>query len=190
MSRVIGGRGKGRRLRTPRGDATRPTAVRVRQTLFDILGPRVLDARFLDLFAGSGAVGVEALSRGASRAVFVEQRREAVVAIRRNLEALGVDDETCRVMRGDALSAIDDLARAGDRFDLVFLDPPYDGDHYEPTLRRLDAGSVVAAGGWVIAEHFHKLALPATIGRLHAVRSVRVGDHLLTLLEPTAEKPE
>ena len=174
----------------PRGDATRPTAARVRQTLFDILGPRVPGARFLDLFAGSGAVGVEALSRGASRAVFVEQRREAVAAIRRNLEVLGADDATYRVLRREVLQAIDDLARRGERFDLVFLDPPYADDHYEPALQRLDAVSLLAPGALVIAEHFHKRSLPATIGRLRAVRSVRSGDHLLTLLEPTDEAPE
>jgi len=190
MSRVIGGSGKGRRLQMPRGDATRPTGARVRQTLFDVLGQRVPGARFLDLFAGSGAVGVEALSRGAARAVFVEQRREAVAAIRGNLEALGAGEATYRVMRRDALQAITDLARAGDTFDLVFLDPPYSGDDYDAALRRLDETSLVAPGGWVIAEHFHKRALPETIGRLHAVRSVRVGDHLLTLLEPTDETPE
>ena len=190
MSRVIGGSGRGRRLQMPRGDATRPTGARVRQTLFDILGARVPGARFLDLFAGSGAVGVEALSRGAARVVFVESRRVAVGAIRRNVEALGVEDDACRVMRRDALPAIDDLARSADRFDLVFLDPPYAGDDYEPTLERLGEASLLAPGALVIAEHFHKRALPETIGRLRAVRSVRVGDHLLTLLEPTDETPE
>ncbi len=162
----------------------------MRQTLFDILAPRVPGARFLDLFAGSGAIGIEALSRGASRAVFVEPRREAVAAIRRNLKELGADDATYRVVRCEALRAIDDFARAGESFDLVFMDPPYAGDDYEPTLKKLDDASLVAPGGWVIAEHFHKRALPVRIGRLRVVRSVRVGDHLLTLLEPTDATPE
>jgi 16S rRNA (guanine(966)-N(2))-methyltransferase RsmD len=117
--RVIAGAYKGRRLHTPAGLATRPTADRVREALFSILGP-VDGARVLDLFAGSGALGLEALSRGAAAAVFVDSDPRAVAAIRRNLEAIGVD---AAVHRRDALAY---LRSASDGpFDLVFLDPPY-----------------------------------------------------------------
>ena len=117
--RVVAGAYKGRRLQAPRGRRTRPTADRVREALFSMLGA-VEEARVLDLYAGSGALGIEALSRGARMAVFVERDPQAAAAIRRNLERIGVNAE---VRRQDALGF---LSRAGDRFDLVFVDPPYD----------------------------------------------------------------
>jgi 16S rRNA (guanine966-N2)-methyltransferase len=117
--RVVAGRFKGRRLQAPQGAATRPTADRVREALFSILGP--LDGqRVLDLFAGSGALGIEALSRGASEAVFVDSSPRALAAVRRNLDAVGAE---ALVRRRDALAYLRDAKDGG--FDLVFLDPPY-----------------------------------------------------------------
>ena len=118
--RVVAGEHRGRRLQAPRGRDTRPTADRVREALFSILGD-VRDARVLDLFAGSGALGIEALSRGAASAVFVERDDAAVAAIRRNLEAIGAPET--RVIRRDVLKF---LASCAESFDLVFVDPPYD----------------------------------------------------------------
>jgi 16S rRNA (guanine966-N2)-methyltransferase len=117
--RVVAGRHKGRRLRAPAGAGTRPTADRVREALFSILGP-VDGLRVLDLYAGSGALGIEALSRGADSAVFVERDPRAVAAIERNLESLGVEEE---VLRDDVVRF---LRRGSGTFDLVFCDPPYD----------------------------------------------------------------
>ena len=117
--RVVAGEHRGRRLRTPAGDSTRPTADRVREALFSILGD-VSGLRVLDLFAGSGALGIEALSRGAAEADFVDADRAAVAAVRDNLAALGLDGE---VARRDALGF---LAGPGGHYDLVFCDPPYD----------------------------------------------------------------
>lgn len=120
--RVIAGRFGGRRLVTPRGGATRPTSDRVREALFSVLGEAVDGARVLDLFAGSGALGIEALSRGASQVTFVDSAPAAVRAIRSNLEALGIEAE---VQRSDARAALR-TARAGARqYDLIFVDPPY-----------------------------------------------------------------
>ena len=121
--RVVAGEFKGRRLHAPRGRRTRPTADRVREALFSILGD-VSGVRVLDLFAGSGALGIEALSRGASGAVFVDDDPRAVAAIRRNLEAVGVDSP---VHRRDALKFVAGAARGA--FDLVLADPPYDEAH-------------------------------------------------------------
>jgi 16S rRNA (guanine(966)-N(2))-methyltransferase RsmD len=118
--RVVAGQYRGRRLRVAPGETTRPTADRVREALFSILGDRVEDARVLDLFAGSGALAIEALSRGAASAVLVDSDRGAVDAIRANLEAIG--DTGATVDRADALRW---LRRASGEFDLVFLDPPY-----------------------------------------------------------------
>jgi 16S rRNA (guanine966-N2)-methyltransferase len=183
MSRIIAGQDKGRRLRAPRGDLTRPTGARVRQSLFDMLAPRIPGCRFLDLCAGSGAVGLEALSRGAGRVVLVDSHREALAAIRANLASLGAIQQMAQVHRQDVRAAVAGLDAAGERFDIVFLDPPYDGDLYEPVLAHLGQGSLLAPQGLVVAEHFHKRALPETIGRLHQVRSVRIGDHRLSFFE-------
>ena len=119
--RVIAGELGGRRLRTARGAATRPTAERVREALFSMLGP-LEGAAVLDLFAGSGALGIEALSRGAAHATFVECSAPALAALRANLAALELDAERARVSAGDALAA---LRSDDDKYDLVFLDPPY-----------------------------------------------------------------
>ena len=117
--RIVAGAYKGRRIEAPRGRSTRPTSDRVREALFSILGAAVDDARVLDLFAGSGALGIEALSRGAAEAVFVDSDASAVATVRRNLDAIGVD---APVYRRDAFAWLGD---ADARFDLVFADPPY-----------------------------------------------------------------
>jgi 16S rRNA (guanine(966)-N(2))-methyltransferase RsmD len=120
--RVIAGQWGGRRLQAPPGADTRPTADRVREALFSVLGTRVEGARVLDLFAGSGALGIEALSRGAAEATFVERAGPALKAIRANLEALGAD---APVRRTDALRFLGTASAAARQYDLVFLDPPY-----------------------------------------------------------------
>jgi 16S rRNA (guanine(966)-N(2))-methyltransferase RsmD len=178
VPRIIGGGGKGRRLRAPRGEGTRPSGARVRQTLFDILAPRIAGARVLDLFAGAGAVGLEALSRGAARVVFVERSPEAVEAIRANLRALEALGGESEVHRQDARVAARALAAAGRRFDVVFLDPPYASDQYQPVLEACPG--LLADDGVAVAEHFHKRELPETIGGLERTRCVRVGDHRLS----------
>ena len=143
--RVVAGAFKGRRLQAPRGRRTRPTADRVREALFAMLGD-VSGAEVLDLYAGSGALGIEALSRGAESAVFVERDARAAAAIRRNLEAVGVEAE---VRRQDSLRF---LAAAGTSFDLVFVDPPYDsaGRLAGPLTERLPAA--LKEGALIVTE--------------------------------------
>jgi len=180
MARIIGGQGKGRRLKAPRGQATRPTGARVRQTLFDILAPRLPGCRFLDAFAGAGAVGLEALSRGAAVVVLVDSGAPAVAAMRANAAALASAGGDLRILRQDARVALLALADAGERFDVIFLDPPYDSDLYEAALERAGREGLLAEDGVVVAEHFHKRALPERIGGLARSRQVRVGDHRLS----------
>ena len=120
--RVVAGIYGGRRLAAPRGDATRPTSDRVREALFSVLGASVQGARVLDLFAGSGALGIEALSRGAASAVFVDRAPRAIVAVRANLAALGIEAEVHRV---EARAWLRTASTRGEAYDLVFLDPPY-----------------------------------------------------------------
>jgi len=180
MTRIIAGRGKGRRLKAPKGLETRPTGARLRQSLFDILAPALPGCRFLDPFAGSGAIGLEALSRGASRVVMVDQSAAAIAAIRENVAALAGAGGDVQVLRQDARVALAALADSGVRFDIVYLDPPYESDLYEELLEQVSAFGLLGEGGVAVAEHFHKRVLPATIGRLAQTRSVRVGDHRLT----------
>lgn len=181
MSRIIGGAGKGRRLKTAAGDSTRPTGARVRQCLFDILAPVVPNCRFLDAFAGNGGVGLEALSRGASKVVLVDRSAGAVEAAQANAKALARAGGEVQVFRQDARTAIGAFSDQGQRFDVVYLDPPYDSDLYEPLLEALGTpGSALAEDGVVVAEHFHKRALPERMGALSRVRQKRVGDHCLS----------
>jgi 16S rRNA (guanine(966)-N(2))-methyltransferase RsmD len=177
--RIIAGALKGRRLVTPRGDTTRPTADQVRIALMDTLMPRLPGARVLDLFAGAGGVGLEALSRGAAHATFVERDARAVAALRENVEALGVA-ALARVRRGDVLRELPALYRDGERYDVVFLDPPYEAGLVETTLQALAGGGLLQAEGLVIAQHFTKRAPAPTIGALATFRTRRFGETTLT----------
>jgi 16S rRNA (guanine(966)-N(2))-methyltransferase RsmD len=153
----------------------------VRQTLFDILAPRVPGCRFLDAFAGNGGVGLEALSRGAARVVLVDQSRAAVEALRENARAVAGAGGDVQIFHQDTRIALAALADSGVRFDLIYLDPPYESGLYEPLLEQ--AEPLLEPAGLVVAEHFHKRVLPETIGRLVTTRSVRIGDHKLTFYE-------
>lgn len=179
MSRIIAGAAKGRRLRTAGGEATRPTGARVRQTLFDILAPEIPGCRFLDAFAGNGGVGLEALSRGAARVVLVDRAAGAVLALRENARVLAGAGGEVQVFRQDARAALASFADQGLRFDVVYLDPPYASELYVPLLE-LVAARLLDEGGVVVAEHFHKRALPERIGGLARRRLARIGDHCLS----------
>lgn len=152
--RVIAGTARGRRLAAPEGPRTRPTPDRVREALFSILTARIPQARVLDLFAGTGAFGIEALSRGATHATFVESGRAALVALRQNLELVAGADT--RLVTRPLPGALDELAIAGGNagpYDLIFMDPPYEAGLLEPTLARIAALDLSAPNGIVICEH-------------------------------------
>ena len=179
MSRIIGGAGKGRRLKTVSGDDTRPTGARVRRSLFDILAPEIPGCRFLDAFAGNGGVGLEALSRGAATVVLVERGAGPAEAARENARALESAGGEVRVFRQETRAALLAFADQGLRFDVVFLDPPYASALYEPLLELVGA-SLLEQSGVVVAEHFHKRELPERIGGLARRRLARIGDHCLS----------
>jgi 16S rRNA (guanine(966)-N(2))-methyltransferase RsmD len=147
---VTGGRLRGRRLRAPRGAATRPTADRVRESLFARLGD-LGGCAVLDLFAGTGALGIEALSRGAVRAVFAERARPALASLEANLAELGLA-ASARILRGDVRAALGRLAREGERFDLVFLDPPYGAPDGGEALRAVSRCGLLAPAGTLVLE--------------------------------------
>lgn len=177
--RIVAGKFGSRRLAAPRGLAVRPTSDRLRETLFDILQAEIAGAFFVDTYAGTGAVGLEALSRGARLVVFIENHRKALALIRANLGALEVSS-TAEVLPLDAARGIKLLAERGLRADFVFLDPPYDErDEYERILDTLEASPLVAAHTRIIVERRRKLALPARIGRLARRRTVEQGDAAL-----------
>lgn len=174
--RVIAGIARGRRLLSPPGDRVRPTQERVREALFNILAEDVADARFLDLFAGSGANGIEALSRGAAEAAFVDDHAQSLACIRKNLENTRLDD------RGQCLrlSLPRDLTRVSGAFDLVFADPPYDFAAYEVLLAQLAESGLVRDGGRVIVEHPRRTSLPDVAGTLRVARRRDYGSTTLS----------
>ena len=175
--RIVAGRWGGRRLTTAKGLATRPTSDRVREALFSILGDFVQDARVLDLFAGSGALGLEALSRGAASATFVDSAPAAVAAVKANLEALGGDAE---VRRGDALRFLRAAPGETRHYDLVLLDPPY--RQAERLGRELSAAlpAVLAPAALVVSESDRRAPLPLDLS-LRDER--RYGDTLIRIHE-------
>jgi len=187
--RIIAGKFRSRQLRSLKGLTLRPTSDRLRETLFNILGPRVEGSRFLDLFAGTGALGIEAISRGAISAVFVENHPAAVRLIRENLASLEIKAEA-RVISSSVNPALEKLQKErAAAFDFIFLDPPYANEKdYEATLRVLENSSLIAKSTIVIAEHHKSFGLPASRGQFERVRVLRQGDAALSFYRPpTAE---
>lgn len=178
--RVIAGTARSIRLEAP-GPNTRPLGDRVKQTLFAILEPDLRGARFLDLFAGSGAAGIEALSRGAAHATFVERDRAAVGVIESNLDRTGLRaGGRARIVRADALTWLRDAGRSHEQpFDVAFVDPPYDD---ETVLRSAleDLPPLVAPDAQVVAKHFWRTAPPTVVGLLASERERRFGETALT----------
>lgn len=185
--RVIAGTARSMRLDAP-GPGTRPLADRVKQTLFGILEPDLPGSRFLDLFAGSGAAGIEALSRGAAHATFVERDQRAVGTIRTNLTRTGLGgEERATVLRADVLTWLRSADRAAEApYDIVLIDPPY--DEIESMTTALEAASaVVGRHARVVAKHFWRTAPPPMVGLLASERERRFGDTALTFYRPTED---
>jgi 16S rRNA (guanine966-N2)-methyltransferase len=176
--RVVAGQWRGRRLQAPPGAATRPTSDRVREALFSILGGRVTDARVLDLFAGSGALGIEALSRGAAEVTFVDSDPAAIRAVRANLAALGADAE---VRRADARRFLGSASAAARQYDLVFLDPPYRLARDLGDVLTAALPSVLAPGATVVAESDRRAPLDPALPLLD---ERRYGDTLIRIYGP------
>jgi 16S rRNA (guanine966-N2)-methyltransferase len=180
--RVIAGEYRSRQLMAPHGLDTRPTSDRLRETLFNVLAPRVAGSVFLDLFAGSGAVGIEAISRGASEAIFVEDAQPALKAIRANLAALGIRGGYAIEARS-VIAALKRIASTLRPADLVFLDPPYaDSEAYDNVLGLLagECVTLLAPSAIVIAEHQRKYSLKESYGTLTRYRVLQQGDAALS----------
>jgi 16S rRNA (guanine(966)-N(2))-methyltransferase RsmD len=180
--RVIAGQFRSRSLTAPKGNDTRPTGDRLRETLFNVLAPRIAGSVFLDLYAGSGAVGIEALSRGAQEAIFVENAELALRAIRANLSSLGIRGGYALESRS-AAAAIKRLAAANRTADILFLDPPYnEAGEYESVLNLLggECRQLLALDAIVIAEHLKKPDLAESYGALSRYRALKQGDSTLS----------
>jgi 16S rRNA (guanine966-N2)-methyltransferase len=205
--RIIAGRLKGRQLKTPTWDGLRPTSDRLRETLFNILAPRIEGARMLDGYAGTGAVGIEAISRGAAHVTFVEQNRRALALIAANLDACRVEqgytieagdlvavlqrqrsnarNEAARNDAAGEVAAREESAREGSLFDVIFLDPPYDIADAGPMLAA--AARLLTMDGLLVVERATRrdIDVPSSLTR---VRDVRSGDSTLTFLTAVPEQ--
>jgi 16S rRNA (guanine966-N2)-methyltransferase len=184
--RISGGSSKGRRTgngllsKTSRRDRLRPTSSKVREALFDILSKKIEGASFVDLYAGSGTVGLEALSRGAGGAVFVEERADRVRAVKEFCERLGFG-EKAEVVRGKAEAFLKRAHSKKLSFDIFFVDPPYQSDEIGKILPMIDECRLLNEGGLVVVEHFSRKQVPERSAGLSMIRHYRYGDTILTL---------
>jgi 16S rRNA (guanine966-N2)-methyltransferase len=178
--RIISGEYKGRRLAPVKGADIRYTSDRIKESLLSILSGTVSGSRFLDIFAGSGNVGIEALSRGAESLTFVDINPVCIRAISSNLEHCGIDPEQVKLVKMGALIAIDYFRRRGMDFDIIFLDPPYVADFVEKCLLRISECDILTEDGLVIAEHDVKEKAPTDVGKLVMTRQEKYGTTLLS----------
>ncbi|MEJ2366899.1 MAG: 16S rRNA (guanine(966)-N(2))-methyltransferase RsmD [Acidobacteriota bacterium] len=179
--RIIAGKFRGKKLLAPRGKVTRPTGAKVREALFDLLGGRIEGCLFVDLYAGSGAVGLEALSRGAESVVFSEQGAAAYALLRRNVDLFQAGDAV-RAFKLPVRRALDMLETAGREPDVFFLDPPWADGVWEETLEALDRGPLLKRGAVVVVEHPSRRPVKAPPG-LQLLKTRRYGDTSLTIME-------
>jgi 16S rRNA (guanine(966)-N(2))-methyltransferase RsmD len=180
MMRVVGGVFRSRQLKGKPPEGIRPTSDKLRETLFNVLGPAVENSIFLDGFAGMGAVGIEALSRGAQMVYFVDRTRKACAIIRENLRSLEVT-EGIRVLEAPMDKALDLFERDGVMFDIVFLDPPYERDSlYMESLSDFGTRPVLSKEGLLVMEHSKRLELPEIAGKLRKYRVLTQGDSTLS----------
>ena len=183
--RIITGKFKGIRLIPIKGNTIRPTSDRVKEALFSILRERIIDADFLDLCAGTGGIGLEALSRGAKSATFIERDYRCIRLITSNLEQCGLHwrHPQVRLMRLDVRKAVAILGQRKVQFDLVYFDPPYDSDIYEPCLMQNGMDKILSETGLIVVEHRRIQAMPLTMNKFAQTRQERYGDTALSFYE-------
>ena len=184
--RIISGICRGRKLTPLKGLDIRPTPDRIRETLFNILGPRVRHAQVLDLFAGTGALGLEALSRGAVHAVFVDRSDTACHIIRQNIDRCGFPEQTT-VIREDLFSLRTPAAIACQQFDLIFLDPPYAKGYVSKTLGQKNFSALLSENGIIVAEHAASEILPFSLNGLDIFRQKKYSRTLISFLTRTQD---
>jgi 16S rRNA (guanine(966)-N(2))-methyltransferase RsmD len=181
--RIITGRSKGRRLVRPKGQGIRPTSDRVKGSIFNILREEIEEKRVLDLFAGTGNLGIEALSRGAQITIFVEKGRQAIRLIQKNLAQLGLEERS-EIIPRDTHRAIGILKQRGESFDVIFMDPPYEKGLIQKTLMRLNSHPIYGKDTILVIEHHRLEPLPHPVEGWHLIRQKRFGDTLISFLNP------
>lgn len=190
--RIIAGDARGKTIEAPQGLDTRPVTDKIRQALFNIWQFEIPGSRFLDLFSGSGSMGLEALSRHAGRVVMVEKGHEAASVIRRNLKACHFENKNTQVLEEDVFRAVEDLRKKGEVFDLIYLDPPYTVDSiFHPVMEALSDGALLAPGGRIVIRTRREKAMNERYGRLCKVREKTWGistAHFYGIGENTSEK--
>ena len=179
--RIISGTSKGRKLVTPKRDSLRPTSDRVKESLFNILRGEIEGKVVLDLFAGTGNLGIEALSRGAKRVIFVEKGRQALRLIQTNLNQFGLADRS-EILPKDVNRAIGILKQRGECFDLILMDPPYEKGLIQRTLMKLSTHPIYHADTILIVEHNRRESLPHILEGWNLIRQQKIGDTLLSFL--------
>ncbi|NLW02726.1 MAG: 16S rRNA (guanine(966)-N(2))-methyltransferase RsmD [Clostridiaceae bacterium] len=189
MVRIISGIAGGIPIKVPPTKKTKPTLDRVKESVFSILQPYIPGTQVLDMFAGSGSLGLEALSRGADFAVFVDNSRICTEIIKENIERTRMTGKA-RVIRSDACKAILDLAFQGRQFDIIFLDPPYSRNFVCKTLQMIVENDIIIENGLIAVEHIESEPLPDRIGRLGKVRSKHYGDTVFTFYVMNSEDGE
>jgi len=188
--RIITGKARGLRLNVPKNYDVRPTADRVKESLFNIIGSRVAGAAVLDLFAGSGNLGLESWSRGARYVQFVDNSRASLMLTDSNIRKCRAEAD-CKVLKQDAEASMDLLYKQGQRFDLIFVDPPYNKGWVQKVLRKLSKVPLLTQTGWLIAEHsMHDTVADAVPAGYEIFRSQQYGETVLTFIKITAAHPE
>ena len=179
--RIISGQLKSRKISFPKNRLTRPMTDRTKETLFNVLGNLIVGKHVLDLYAGSGSIGLESLSRGALTVTFVDKADWAIRVIQRNLLELGLNDKA-KVIKGDALRVIEKFKKAGSGFSIIFMDPPFQQGLVKKTLLKLDQSGIVLPFGQVVVGHTRQEELPEGLQTLRLARTKRLGQACLSFL--------
>ena len=177
--KIIAGDAKNKRIKSRKGTDTRPTLGSMKESLFSIIAPYVPDSVFLDLFSGSGSISLEALSRGAKRAVMIEKDTEALKYIIENVNSLGYEDR-CRAYKNDVLRAVEILGRKGEKFDIIFMDPPYKEEVCTKVIKAIEKNKILADGGLIISEHHIFEELEDEIGEFKKADERKYGKKCIT----------
>lgn len=179
LLRVISGKARGLKLNTPKNDDVRPTTDRVKESLFNIINPYIMDGDILDLFAGTGSLGIECLSRGANKCVFVDLNRSSIEIVKSNIKKARVESNS-EVLNVDFKAAIERVKNNSYKFDIIFMDPPYYKNMFFEALEKIEKSNILKEDGIIVVEHDTKQEFPENIGKLINYRSKKYGNTTIT----------
>ncbi|HIU64683.1 MAG TPA: 16S rRNA (guanine(966)-N(2))-methyltransferase RsmD [Candidatus Avacidaminococcus intestinavium] len=180
--RIITGKAKGLKLFTPKDDRVRPTADRVKESIFNIIGTKIHQAVVLDLFGGTGNLGLEAWSRGAEQVVFIDENKNSLALIKKNIAKVGAEKNT-KTIKGDALSVLKEFRKKGEKFDFIFADPPYDKGLVKLVIEKIVIEESLEVGGYLVLEHSMHEILPLELSvELVVIRQEKYGESIVTFL--------